>query len=40
MSPIVITVPCRPAYYKTEPFWYGVAAALIVALAAKFFGVF
>jgi len=33
--------PCRPAYIKTESFWFGVVAGAIVALlAAKIFGLF
>jgi anti-sigma-K factor RskA len=39
-GPIIINVPCRPAFWKTEPFWWGVAAAAIVAFAAKYLGVF
>ncbi|MEA2462425.1 MAG: hypothetical protein QOJ98_172 [Acidobacteriota bacterium] len=39
-SEIVIKVPCRPAFWKTEPFWWGVAAAVILALGAKILGVF
>jgi len=32
---------CRPAYMKTEAFWFGVVAGAIVALlAAKFFHLF
>jgi len=37
---IIIDVPCRPEFWKTEPFWWGVAAAVIVGLAVKYFGGF
>ena len=32
---------CRPVYYRTEGFWFGVVAGAILALlAAKLFGLF